>query len=144
MFVTPEHDPAIEAISLAIRDAVIRKWPKAIASVSVIDHVPTDPNAFPHLVVHSAGSVGQTLASRRGVARYLMLASVDQHKMPGQFRAMSLKVAEILREIEDPGFRWSIVQDQQFRCSEKLLAIQGGLIPFFEISFDFVDTTPLG
>lgn len=142
--VTPNHDPTIEAIAIALHDSVLAKWPDAIAGVSVVDYLPSDPSAFPHLVVHRSGAMGQDLEQCRGIVRYLILTPGDRREMPGRFRAMQLKIIQTLRGLEDPNFKWVVTQDQQFRCSEKLLGIQGGLIPFFEISFDFVDVTPLG
>jgi hypothetical protein len=139
MRVTPHSDAAIEQIALYLKDGLNGLYQGSVANCSAVDQVPSDPSAYPHLCVHRTEAEGEALQVCRGIVRYLMLSPADKAELPGQFRTMQLAIVELLRQFDDPQFNVQILRPQSFRCRERLLGLQNGLIPFFELEFLFVD-----
>lgn len=143
MPVTPASDATTEAIALLLQEQLNNKWQGSVAQISAYDHVPTDGNAYPHLVVHRTEAQGEALEQCKGIVRYLMISQTEKEKLPGQFRAMQLAICEVLIDLKDPMFSWQIQPGQSFKCRERILGFKDGLIPFFEIEFAFLDLEPL-
>jgi hypothetical protein len=144
MAVTPDKDTTIEAIATSLSAAINSRWGGAVAAMSAIDRIPTDPTRYPHLVVHRRGSTGQHLEYCQGVIRYIMPSPVELEKVPGRMRAMQLAIVDKLRKLSqgiggDSALRWQINPDQSFVCRELILGFGNGLMPFIEIEFEFVD-----
>lgn len=143
MPVTPTSDATPAAIALLLMEALNNKWQGSVAQISAHDHVPSDSSAYPHLVVHRTEANGEALERCKGIVRYLLLSPTEKERLPGQFRSMQLAICEILRNLDEPDFKWQIQPPYNFQCRERILGFQNGLIPFFEISFEFADFEPL-
>jgi hypothetical protein len=119
------------------------KWQGSVVQISAIDHVPSDPAAYPHLVVHRTEAHGEALERCRGIVRYLMLSPAEKERLPGQFRTMQLAICKVLRNLDEPDFNWQIEPPYDFKCRDRILGFKDGLVPFFEIEFNFTDFEPL-
>lgn len=140
----PDRDTTIEAIVTAIAQHLNSRWPNCVAAFSAYDRVPSDPSAYPHLLVHRLTASGETLEDCRGVVRYMLMAQTEREVLPGQMRSVQLAIAECLRSYDagDVPFLHQI-PPQRFTCRERILGFQNGLIPFLEVEFIFHDLEPL-
>lgn len=134
------RDGTVEAIALMLRQAVESRHPGAIAGISAFDTVPADPALYPHLSIYRTDARGPGLERCKGIARYMAFSPIEREQLPGRFRAIALAISSALRNADlVSDSLWQIAPDQDFVYRERILGIQNGLIPFFEIEFEFHD-----
>jgi hypothetical protein len=137
----PNRDAATETIALYLQEQINLRYQGSVAQISTVDRVPSDPAAYPHLVVHRTEAVGRRLELCRGIVRYLILSQTDRENLPGQFRTMQLLICELLEKFYDPELRTQIQLNEPdpFKSRDRILGFENGLVPFFEIEFAFLD-----
>jgi hypothetical protein len=141
---SPATDESLEHLAQYLTDKLNTMQPQVIASWHIFDEIPTDPAAYPALILHRTESRGEAFQQCSALLKYMMLNQTERRARPGLFRWLELAIAKCLREyewIEDAPIRLRNLPS--LRSRYRIGSAGNALFPFLEITLEFGDLTDL-
>lgn len=138
----PQTDVTLETLALYLQAKLNAEQPGTIAAIRAFDDIPSDPSAYPCLIMHRTTSKGEAFQDCTGKIRYMLISQTERQARPGQFRWIELAIARAFRLYNttvDFTDQVATIKTGSLRSDYKIGTMGGAFVPILEIVFEFGD-----